>query len=76
MKHYGVWLQMGPLPRDMLPKTTPPQIQERIDDAAARGRRESQRRIDAVKVQCEIAAQGRRAALDLISGPRYVYHYY
>ena len=76
MKHYGVWLQMGPLPRDMVPKTCPPQVQERIDDASARGRRESQRRIDAVRIQHQIAAQGRQNALELISDSKYVYHYY
>lgn len=67
---------MGPLPRDMLPQTAPPQVVARIEAATARRQMESKRRIDAVRMQCEIEARGRQAALDLISDNRYVHHYY
>lgn len=76
MKYYGVWLEMGPLPRDMLLPTSPPQVDARIKDANIRSQRAAAERVEAVRIQGRIAAQGRQAALELISDNRYVHHYY
>lgn len=63
-----------PLPRAALPAACPPQVQRRVDDVTLRARAAAQRKLDATHAQMRIQAQGRRAALDLVSDNRYYYY--
>ncbi|KAK8134265.1 hypothetical protein PG984_006277 [Apiospora sp. TS-2023a] len=51
----------------------PRQLQQRLEQVKIRSHRAAQEKLDAVRVQTQIQAQGREAALDLIDGPRYGY---
>ncbi|KAK7920806.1 hypothetical protein PG985_008828 [Apiospora marii] len=76
LRHYGIWPAMGPLPREVFLQDMPRQLQQRLEQVKIRSHRAAQEKLDAVRVQTQIQAQGREAALDLIDGPRYVRRYY
>ncbi|KAK7977868.1 hypothetical protein PG996_003919 [Apiospora saccharicola] len=76
LQHYGIWPAMGPLPREVFLQDMPRQLQQRLEQVKIRSHRAAQEKLDAVRVQTQIQAQGREAALDLIDGPRYVRRYY
>ncbi|KAK8038891.1 hypothetical protein PG993_007302 [Apiospora rasikravindrae] len=71
LRHYGIWSAMGPLPREVFLQDMPRQLQQRIEQVKIRSHRAAQERLDAAQLQCQIQAQGRQAALDLIDGPYY-----
>jgi hypothetical protein len=77
LRHYGVWRELGDIPRDMWPTTPPQELVERVRRMSAAARNRSQEIIDAKKVEMQLRAQGRQNALELISPPgtRYYYQY-
>lgn len=64
----------GPVPRYLFPAARTPELQRRIDESSARCRSAAQSRLNAVTVQHQLQAQGRQAAVDLVSDVRYVYY--
>lgn len=70
------WAALGPVPGWVLPATMPDQVRRRIDAANERSRRTAAARIEAVRVQHELQAQGRRIAVELVSDVRYVWKPY
>jgi len=76
-RHYNIWREWGDCPREMFPDETPKPVRERITRATAVGKRRAEEVIEAARVQAEIQAQGREAALRITdpAGTRYVYRY-
>lgn len=74
LRTYGIWAEMGPLPREMLPATMPPQIKARMDQAAARSRSAAEQRIASQQAYEQMAAA--RGSQDLAGDPRYAYRRY
>ncbi|KAK0704749.1 hypothetical protein B0H67DRAFT_359115 [Lasiosphaeris hirsuta] len=76
LRAYGVWAEMGPLPREMLPAMMPPQIKARMDQAALRSRAAAEQRIASQQAYEQMAAEGRRGPQDLAADPRYAHRRY
>lgn len=76
LRHYNVWPEKGPIPRHVLPASTPPELQRRVSEASIRCRTASQTKIDATAAKAAMEARGQQAALDLIGDYRYVRRYY
>jgi hypothetical protein len=74
--HGRGWLALGPAPQWIFPAAMPPEVQRRIDEANARSHRMAAERLEAVRVEHELRAQGRRNAVELISDVRYVWRPY
>lgn len=74
LRVYNIWPDKGPVPRYLFPATRPTEIQQRIAAGSARSHTTAQTRLDAVKMQHQIEAQGRQNAIDLVSNVRYVYY--
>ncbi|ORY56074.1 uncharacterized protein BCR38DRAFT_322464, partial [Pseudomassariella vexata] len=66
LRYYGVWPALVPLPRDALLRARPAEVQDRIDKASVRSQRTASESMEATRVRNEIAAQGRRNALELL----------
>jgi hypothetical protein len=75
LKHYGVWREMGDLPRSTLPDFAPPAVVERVRLITIASRQKAESLIAAKHVELKLAAQGQQAALDLLDDRRYVYRY-
>jgi hypothetical protein len=81
LTHYGSrmdpkWLALGQIPDWALPREMPGKVRRRIDEANARSVRTVRERIEAIRVQHEIMAQGRRNAEEVTSDVRYVWRPY
>ena len=74
LRVYSVYPEKGPIPRYLLPATRPHQLQQRIDESAARCSSAAQSRLNAVATQHQLEEQGQRAAINLIPNIRYVYY--
>ncbi|OIW27587.1 hypothetical protein CONLIGDRAFT_440747 [Coniochaeta ligniaria NRRL 30616] len=70
------WLALGPAPQWIFSQAMPPQVRRRVDEANARSRRMAAERIEAVRVEHALRAQGRRNAEELTGDYRYVWREY
>lgn len=74
LRHYNIWPERGPLPRNcLLPgRDAPVEVQRRGADAVERTNRTAAERLEAQRVRHAIEAQGRRNAVELVSDYHYV----
>jgi hypothetical protein len=77
LRHYGVWRELGDIPRNLWPATPPQELVDRVRRMSAAARNRTQELIDANKVKLQLQAQGRQNAIDLLDPPgtRYYYQY-
>ncbi|KAK1778447.1 hypothetical protein QBC45DRAFT_328193 [Copromyces sp. CBS 386.78] len=68
----GWWRKLGPIPRDMFPATCPKEIQTAVDIGQAKHRDLCQDAVAGSRAYAQMAAEGRRHALELVSDDRYV----
>ncbi|KAI9734070.1 MAG: hypothetical protein M1818_007008 [Claussenomyces sp. TS43310] len=68
-RHYGIWREMGDIPRTALPEGPPQELVDRVARIAEYSKRKVQEQLDAKIVEHALARQGSRAALDSIEGP-------
>ncbi|KAB5585477.1 hypothetical protein GE09DRAFT_1070882 [Coniochaeta sp. 2T2.1] len=69
------WREMGAVPEWCFLRDMPPEVKKKVDEAAVRGERLAREKVEAVRVENEIKAMGRRNAEELVGDYRYVYRY-
>ena len=73
LPRYRGW---GDLPRSVLPEVPDASMLARVASVAAFAQQKGQQELDAARAGAQIRAQGRQAALDLVSDRRVEYRYY
>lgn len=72
---YGIWVERGPMPRDVLPAYPPPAILERVQRISELAMYKAQTAINAKHAESKLRLKGQQAALDLLDPPVRYYHY-
>jgi hypothetical protein len=75
LRHYGVWRELGDMPREVWPTTPPQELVDRVRRVSAAARNRGQELIDANKVKLQLQAQGRQNVIELWDPPGTRYHY-
>lgn len=73
LPRYRGW---GDLPRSVLPAVPDASMLARVASVTAFAQQKGQQQLDAARVEAQLRAQGRQAALDLVSDRRVEYRYY
>lgn len=74
LRHYGVWPQMGPVPRHVLPASCPPEVKRRIEESSVRCQQASAEKINAQLTKARIQGMAGRATVALTSNNTYRYY--
>lgn len=72
LRFFDVWPEEGPVPRNLLPATMPPQVERRIEESKLRCRKAVQEVMDIAKLESQMQAQTSQQIVDLFSDYRYV----
>jgi predicted oxidoreductase len=75
LNQYGIWKELGRLPREMFPELAPPELVEKVKRITAMSQRKAAELIEAKRVELAIKAQGQQNAIDLLDDRRWVYGY-
>ncbi|CAG8949290.1 hypothetical protein HYFRA_00004915 [Hymenoscyphus fraxineus] len=75
LRHYGVWRELGDIPRDVWPATPPEELKRSVAVLSEAARRKAVNAVNANKAKLDMEALGRQNAIDLIDGTRRTYYY-
>ncbi|OBT97061.1 hypothetical protein VE01_04776 [Pseudogymnoascus verrucosus] len=72
-RHYGIWRELGEMPRNVFPVVAPQELLDRVKIINIEAARKAEDLLAAKTIEANIAAKGRRNALNLIGGDRWEY---
>lgn len=70
-RHYGIWRELGDMPRNVMPAVAPRELIDRVELINIEAKRKAEDLLAAKMIETNIAAQGRRHAVDLVSDRRW-----
>jgi hypothetical protein len=71
-RHYGIWRELGDIPRNVFPAVAPQELLDRVKIINIEAVRKAEDLLASKAIEAKIAAQGRRNALNIIGGDRWV----
>ncbi|OBT68243.1 hypothetical protein VE03_02310 [Pseudogymnoascus sp. 23342-1-I1] len=72
VRHYGIWPELGDVPRNVMPGVAPQELLDRVKIINIEAARKAEDLLAAKTIETNIAARGRRQALNLTGDTRWV----
>lgn len=75
LRHYGVWRELGDIPREIWPATPPEELKRSVAIMSAAARQKAANAVRTNKAKLDMQALGQQNAVDLIDGTTRTYYY-
>lgn len=76
VRHYGIWRELGDVPRNVIPAVAPQELIDRVKIINIEATRKAEELLAAKTVETNLAAMGRRQAVNLTDDSRWVEYRY
>lgn len=71
-RHYGIWRELGDMPRNIMPAVAPQELIDRVKIINIEATRKAEDLLAAKTIETNLAAKGRRQALNLTGGSQWI----